>query len=96
MLKGSAAYQAAIMHHYFAMIILDFGDTAQMDRTITASIKQAGTYHVIAELPYWDKFGVGQFTVWTYSPTATAHTATAHTARAHTAAQHTAATRRPS
>jgi putative flippase GtrA len=89
MLKGPPAYQAAILHHYFAMIILDFGDTAQMDRTITAYIKQAGTYHVIAELPYWDKFGVGQFTVWTYSPTAT-------TAAAHTAAAHTAVTRRPS
>lgn len=71
MLKGAAAYQAAILHHYFALVILDFGDTAQMDSAITADIRQAGTYHVIAELPYWDKFGVGQFTVWTYSPVST-------------------------
>jgi putative flippase GtrA len=75
-LKGPAAYQAAIMHHYFAMVILDFGDTAQMDKVITGYIKQAGTYHVIAELPYWDKFGVGQFTVWTYSPITTTKTTT--------------------
>jgi hypothetical protein len=31
-------------------------------------MRQAGTYHVIAELPYRDKFGAGQFTVWSYQP----------------------------
>ena len=25
---------------------------------------------VIAELPYWDKFGTGRFTVWAYAPPA--------------------------
>lgn len=69
-LKGLPAYQAAILHHYFALVILDFGDTANTDRAITADIRQAGTYHVIAELPYWDKFGIGQFTVWMYQPRA--------------------------
>jgi putative flippase GtrA len=68
LLKGLPAYQAAILNHYFALVILDFGDTAQTDDAITADIRQAGTYHVIAELPYWDKFGVGQFTVWMYEP----------------------------
>ena len=71
-LTGPAAYQAAILSHYFALIILDFGDTAQTDQAITADIRQAGTYHVIAELPYYDKFGVGQFTVWSYEPYGTA------------------------
>jgi 4-amino-4-deoxy-L-arabinose transferase-like glycosyltransferase len=65
-LSGPAAFQAAIDQHYFSLIILDFGDTAHVDSQIAAYIRQAGTYHVIAELPYWDKFGVGQFTVWAY------------------------------
>jgi hypothetical protein len=65
-LKGPAAFQAAIDQHYFSLIILDFGDTAHVDSQIAAYIREAGTYHVIAELPYWDKFGVGQFTVWAY------------------------------
>jgi putative flippase GtrA len=69
-LTGLPAYQAAIQQHYFALVILDFGDTAQTDQAITADIRQAGTYRVIAELPYWDKFGVGQFTVWSYEPQA--------------------------
>jgi putative flippase GtrA len=79
-LKGLAAYQAAIQHHYFSLVILDFGDTANTDRAITADIRQAGTYHVIAELPYWDKFGVGQFTVWMYQPRAATALATGRVA----------------
>lgn len=80
-LKGLAAYQAAIQQHYFSLVILDFGDTANTDKAITADIRQAATYHVIAELPYWDKFGVGQFTVWMYRPrAATAPAATGRVA----------------
>jgi len=71
-LTGLPAYQAAIGNHYFALVILDFGDTAQTDSAITADMRKAGTYHVIAELPYWDRFGVGQFTVWMYEPRAAA------------------------
>jgi hypothetical protein len=67
-LIGLPAYRAAIEDHYFALVILDFGDTAGTDQAITTDIRLAGTYHVIAELPYWDKFGVGQFTVWQYQP----------------------------
>ena len=71
-LTGRPAYQAAIQNHYFALVILEFGDTAQTDSAITADMRKAGTYHVIAELPYWDRFGVGQFTVWMYEPRAAA------------------------
>ncbi len=67
-IHGPAAYQAAIAHHYFSLIILDFGDTAPMDKLITRYIRQSGRYHVIAEAPYWDKFGTGQFTIWAYQP----------------------------
>ncbi len=65
---GPTAYKDAIAHHYFSLIILDFGDTASMDRVITEAIRQSGDYHVIAEAPYWDKFGVGRFTIWAYQP----------------------------
>ena len=67
-LGGPAAYQSAVRHHYFSLIILDFGDTAQLDNVITSAISQSGDYRVIAELPYWDKFGTGRFTVWAYQP----------------------------
>lgn len=67
-LIGLPAYQAAIRRHYFTLVILDFGDTATTDTAIAAYLKQAGDYHLIAELPYWDRFGAGQFTVWQYQP----------------------------
>jgi hypothetical protein len=33
-------------------------------------ISRSSGYQVIAELPYWDKFGSGRFTVWAYAPAA--------------------------
>ncbi len=68
LLTGPAAYRAAIDDHYFSLIILDFGDTASMDKNITQDIRQSGDYRVIAEARYWDKFGIGQFTIWAYQP----------------------------
>ena len=67
-LTGLAAYRAAIKYHYFALVILDFADTAPTDKAIVDDIRQAGTYHVISELPFLDKFGRGHFTVWSYEP----------------------------
>ena len=71
-LTGRPAYQAAIQNHYFALVILNFSDTAKIDSAITADMRRAGAYHVIAELPYRDSFGVGQFFVWMYEPQAAA------------------------
>jgi putative flippase GtrA len=67
-LVGLPAYRAAIRHHYFSLIILDFGDTAGVDSSITQDMRVFGDYHVIAEAPYWDKFGKGQFTIWALKP----------------------------
>lgn len=64
---GPTAYREAISNGYFRLIILDFGDTAPMDKIIAQAMRQSGDYHVIAEAPYWDKFGVGRFTIWAYS-----------------------------
>lgn len=64
-LTGVAAYRAAIRNHYFSLIILDFGDTASVDKQLAPDIRKAN-YHVIAEAPYWDRFGSGQYTIWAY------------------------------
>src|ERR1039457_3483584 len=53
---GAASYQAAISHHYFSLVILDFGDTPATDRAITADMRRAGGYHIRAR--------AGRFTIW--------------------------------
>ena len=47
---GRASYEAAIGRHYFSLVILDFGDTAATDRQITADMRHAGGYFVLAAL----------------------------------------------
>jgi Dolichyl-phosphate-mannose-protein mannosyltransferase len=53
---GAPSYRAAIDSHYFSLVILDFGDTAVMDRQITADMRHAGGYYVLAR--------AGRFTIW--------------------------------
>ena len=53
---GAPSYQAAINHHYFSLVILDFGDTAATDLQITADMRRAGGYYVLAR--------AGRFTIW--------------------------------
>ncbi len=53
---GPASYAAAIGHHYFSLVILDFGDTLAADSYITADMQRAGGYYVLAR--------AGQFTIW--------------------------------
>ena len=53
---GTASYDAAISGHYFALVILGFGDTAATDRQISADIARTGGYYVLAH--------VGSFTIW--------------------------------
>ena len=67
-LTNLPAYSAAIQDHFFSLIILDFGDTAQFDRYIAQDIRKSGDYHIVEEARYWDKFGTGQFTIWAYQP----------------------------
>jgi hypothetical protein len=55
-LPGAASYAAAVGHDYFALVILDFGDTAVVDRTIVADIAHSGGYYLLAR--------AGQFTIW--------------------------------
>ena len=53
---GAPSYRAAIDSHYFSLVILDFGDTAATDRQITADMRHAGGYYVLAR--------AGRFTIW--------------------------------
>ena len=55
-LPGAPSYAAAISSHYFALVILDFGDTSATDTQITADMRRASGYYVLAR--------VGQFTIW--------------------------------
>jgi hypothetical protein len=53
---GAASYAAAIARHHFALVIVDFGDTAAADAQITADLRRTSGYHVLAR--------AGRFTVW--------------------------------
>ena len=53
---GAPSYTAAIDRHYFALVILNFGDTKSTDLQVTADLRKAGGYYVIAH--------AGQFTIW--------------------------------
>jgi hypothetical protein len=71
---GPASYAAAIGHHYFALVVLDFGDTLAADRDITADMHRAGGYYVLAR--------AGQFTIWaSQRPVPAASREASHAAR---------------
>lgn len=55
-IAGAPSYAAAINDHYFSLVILNFGDTATTDTQITADMRHAGGYYVLAH--------TGKFTVW--------------------------------
>lgn len=55
-LPGAPSYEAAIRSHHFSLVVLDFGDTAGTDVQITADMRRAGGYYVLAR--------AGQFTIW--------------------------------
>jgi 4-amino-4-deoxy-L-arabinose transferase-like glycosyltransferase len=55
-IPGTPSYAAAIDDHYFSLVILNFGDTATTDTQITADMRHAGGYYVLAH--------TGHFTIW--------------------------------
>jgi hypothetical protein len=62
--QAAQAFTLAVAHQYFALIILNFADTRQLDKEIAQAIKRYATYHVIAILPYQGPDLAGQYTVW--------------------------------
>jgi hypothetical protein len=67
--QAEQAFIEAVAHQYFALIILDFADTPQLDKTITATIAKDNTYHVISILTYRAAHLTGQYTVWARTAT---------------------------
>ena len=68
-ISGSPAFVDAVKNHYFALIVLDYGDTSATDHLITATMKACPDdcgYHVIKEVPYTGATWQGQFTIWQY------------------------------
>ena len=68
-ISGRPAFVDAVKDHYFALIVLDFGDTSATDHVITAAMKACPDdcgYHVIKEVPYTGATWQGQFTIWQY------------------------------
>jgi hypothetical protein len=63
-LTGLAAYDAAIARHYFSLVVLDFGATANLDAQITADLRLAGGYREVAVLPP----AAGGYRIWAYEP----------------------------
>lgn len=58
-LTGMAAYHAAIKHHYFSLIMLNFRDTLRIDFYITADLNKEG----------YKRIGTaGRYTIWAYEP----------------------------
>jgi 4-amino-4-deoxy-L-arabinose transferase-like glycosyltransferase len=61
---GATSYDAAIASHYFSLVILDFADTTAADRQITADMRRAGHYYVLAH--------TGRYTIWALASQASA------------------------
>jgi hypothetical protein len=55
-LPDGPSYAAAIRSHYFALVILDFGDTSATDNQVTADMRGAGRYYILAH--------AGRYTIW--------------------------------
>jgi len=64
---GADSYRAAIARHYFALVILTYGDTAATDRAVTADMRRSGGYYVLTR--------AGRFTIWATQPGAIAQPA---------------------
>jgi 4-amino-4-deoxy-L-arabinose transferase-like glycosyltransferase len=68
-ISGLPAYIDAVKNHYFALIVLDFGDTAPVDHAIVDAINACHDscgYHIISQVPYTGAAWKGQSTVWQY------------------------------
>jgi hypothetical protein len=70
---GAPSYRAALADHYFSLVVLNFGDTVTTDRQITADMRRAGGYYVLAR--------AGQFTIWARQPAGPARSSGGHRVR---------------
>ena len=68
--SGAAAYLPAIRNHYFSVIELDFSFSGrdQVDQEVLSALRKARGYHLVATIPWTDRFGSSDFDVWAYQP----------------------------
>ncbi len=64
------ALVSAIRHQYYALIMLDFGDTPAVDQVIITAIRRYHTYHLVAQVAGDDRFGGSKYLIWAPTPTA--------------------------
>jgi 4-amino-4-deoxy-L-arabinose transferase-like glycosyltransferase len=67
-LTGLRAYDDAIGHRYFAVIVLNFWDTAPTDRAIASDIRRLGGYRRVADIPYSATGTRSTFKIWVRDP----------------------------
>jgi 4-amino-4-deoxy-L-arabinose transferase-like glycosyltransferase len=63
-LTGTAAYEEAISHHYFSLVLLDFLATPGTDSQIVADMQSVGGYQIVAVVPS----SFGRYTIWAHRP----------------------------
>ena len=65
---GIPAYLEAIHNHYFSIIELDFSFSGRekVDQKVMAALRSAGQYHLVASMPWTDRFGKSRFMIWKY------------------------------
>jgi hypothetical protein len=62
-----SVYGTLIAGHYFSVILLTGTDTVALDDDITADLRQASGYRVVATIPFGPTRN-GDYTVWAYQP----------------------------
>jgi hypothetical protein len=66
--KVGQALEQAIAHEAYGLIMLDYGDTPDVDQVITVAIHKFHTYHVVAQPPISDRFGNTKYVIWAADP----------------------------
>ncbi len=59
------AYALAIRQGYFAAIVIRFGATAALDRTLVRDMRASGRYRLTEVVPYRTSYGPGAYQIWT-------------------------------
>jgi hypothetical protein len=64
LLSGVPAYATAIKRGYFAAVVLRFGATAALDRTLVRDMLADHDYRMAELVPYRTSYGPGAYQIW--------------------------------
>jgi 4-amino-4-deoxy-L-arabinose transferase-like glycosyltransferase len=65
-LVGIPAYTAAVRHHYFDLIALDFGAQHRIDAAVVRGISSSHLYRFVTKVEVSDVFGHSAYVIWRY------------------------------